>query len=104
MLPHKMAKVFVTQWTNKTIFKIPLHIDLEDDDQVEHYEVSKQILWIYLCNGEVYKVSPHSEEDDGQDDEQNIEDAADYGMDEEDYDNEDVEVTFCINLSGPPPA
>jgi hypothetical protein len=102
MLPHKMAKVLVTQWPSKTIFKIPLHIDLEDDDQVEHYQVSNQILWIFLCNGEVYKVSPHSDGEDA-DGEQNIEDAADYNIDEEDYDNEDVEVTFCINLSGPPP-
>lgn len=95
-----MAKVLVAHWTNKTIFKIPLHIDLENDEQVEHYEVSKQILWIYLCNGEVYRVSPHSEEDDGEDDEQHIEDAEDWGLDEDDYDDADVEMTTCINLNG----
>lgn len=94
-----MAKVLVSHWTNKTIFKIPLHIDLKNDEQVEHYEVSKQILWIYLCNGEVYRISPHSEEDDGEDDEIHIEDAEDWGLDEDDYDDADVEMTNCINLN-----
>ena len=96
----QMAKVLVSHCTTKTIFKIPLHINLEDDEQVEHYEVSKQNLWIYLCNGEVYIISPHSEEyGGGEFDETHIEDAEDWGLDEDDYDDTDVQMTNCINLN-----
>ena len=102
-----MAKVLVVQTTKETIFKIPLHIDLEDHEQVENHNVSNDILWIYLYKGDVYKIKPHSIGADFTDEEKRdgigwdweIKDASDYGIDEEEYDNLDDDVTYCINLS-----
>jgi hypothetical protein len=54
-----VKKRVVAFYTAEVYFKIPKHINLEDDKQVKDYWVKWNCLYISLCSGEVLEIEPN---------------------------------------------
>jgi hypothetical protein len=92
MSSNKVVKV---SYTINDVFCIPKNINLEDETQVECWEVKYNRLYIYLTNGKELKISSKGWiEDPGYKypDKSEIVDAEEVCIDDEDKDFKEVEV------------
>jgi len=89
---YNQKKVVRVTYENEDIFKIPSNIDLENKDQVEEWWVKYNTLHIML-KGEEVMIEIESEgweRDEKNPTSETIEDAEDFGVEDEDFDKVDM--------------
>ena len=92
-----MSKVLVVDYCASEIYRLPDHLDLEDETQVERYVVKWSVLYILLTNGKWIKIHPHEEAelDMKYGDNNSIQDADDYGIEEDEAPKWEYEEEKC---------
>lgn len=82
-----MSKVVVVEYTLNEVFKIPKNINLKDKSVVEYWYVKCNILRIGLVDGTELEIEPEGWINNTEymnPNEQTIQNAKDWGIDEED--------------------
>ena len=91
---YNQKKVVRVTYENEDIFKIPSNIDLENKDQVEEWWVKWNTLYIRLkgkSTEEMIEIESEGwERDEKNPTSETIEDAEDFGIEDEDFDKVDM--------------
>ena len=81
-----MSKIVIARYSCKEGFIVPKGIDLEDKNSVKEWAIKYNTLYIILADGKEIEVEPIGWMDNidyKYPEEEEIEDAKDYGVDEE---------------------
>lgn len=94
-----MSKIVLVKYTVLEAFQIPKDIDLEDKSVVEFWAVKDNVLYIYYVDGSKKKIEPVGWVDDYDfkhpNGEPTIENAGDYGFDDEEEEEEKCVCKGC---------
>lgn len=89
-----MSKVVVANYHINDVFKIPKGVDLEDKTQVKNWWVKNHLLHIYKTDGTKLTIDAEDGYDCDRPSDIVIEDAKDWGIDEE----EEEQIIDCCKL------